>query len=349
VTIADGRVFTAQVLLSDKRTDLAVLRIETGGGTLPSIEFGDSDRLRVGDLILAIGNPFGLEQTVTSGIISALARTSVGITDLRFFIQSDAAINPGNSGGPQIDMKGKLVGINSAIYSSSLGAQGLGFAIPSNMVRIVVETAVQNKPLVRAWTGISGRSIPPQLAGQLGLPQARGVLITNIYYGSPAEQAGVKTGDVVLQVGDFPVNDPQALRYRIATRMIGETVQLTMWRRGLALQIAVQLEPPPNEPQPNETELSSFSPFSGARVASLSPAFAEDLGLDSGISGVVVLNVRPGSVAQRVGLRAGDILRVLDGRRISSVEELADFRTRAFRRWSVILTRAGQDLSLQGG
>jgi S1-C subfamily serine protease len=155
IVLADGRVFEAQILLSDKRTDIAVLRVETGGESLPFVEFGDSDRVKVGDLILAIGNPFGLGQTVTSGIISALARTSVGVTDLRFFIQTDAAINPGNTGGPQIAMDGKLVGINTAIFSASTGAQGLGFAIPSNMVRMIVETAVQNKPLMRPWTGIS--------------------------------------------------------------------------------------------------------------------------------------------------------------------------------------------------
>lgn len=346
IALADGRVFEAQILLSDKRTDIAVLRVETGGESLPFVEFGDSDRVKVGDLILAIGNPFGLGQTVTSGIISALARTSVGITDLRFFIQTDAAINPGNSGGPQIAMDGKLVGINTAIFSASTGAQGLGFAIPSNMVRMIVETAVQNKPLMRPWTGISGRSIPPQFAALLGLARARGVLVTNVYKGSPAERAGVMTGDVVLSVDDFPVDDPQALRYRIATRIAGGSVRLTVMRRGSPFQLSVALEPPPDEPKANETWLSNISPLSGAKIASLSPALAEDLGLDSGIAGVVVLDVNPGSSADRLGLNAGDIIRAVDGRSISTVEELVRFKTTAFRRWTLTLTRSGQDISI---
>jgi serine protease Do len=344
VALEDGRVFEAAVLLSDKRTDVAVLRIETGDGSLPFVEFGDSDRVRVGDLVIAIGNPFGLEQTVTSGIISALARTSVGISDLRFFIQTDAAINPGNSGGPQVGVDGKLVGINTAIYSSSVGAEGLGFAIPSNMVRQIVESAIQNKPLVRPWIGISGRSILPQWMPLLGLTSPRGVLVTNVYVGSPAEKAGVVAGDVVLLVGDLPVNDPQALRYRVATQMVGRTVQLTGVRRGVLIRFTVSLEPPPDLPEPNERRISNIGPFSGARVASLSPALAEDLGADSGIAGVIVLDVNPGSAADRLGLKAGDIIRTLEDRPISRVAELLDFRASAFTRWRMIVSRAGDNI-----
>jgi Do/DeqQ family serine protease len=349
VVLADGRIFEARVLLSDQRTDLAVLRIEVGGESLPFVEFGDSDRIKVGDPILAIGNPFGLEQTVTSGIISALARTGVGISDLRFFIQTDASINPGNSGGALIALDGKLIGINTAIYSASLGAQGLGFAIPSNMVRTVVETAIQNKPLVRAWTGISGRSIPPQLAGLLGLSTPQGVLVTDVYQGSPAEKAGVRQGDVVLQVGDFPVNDPQALRYRIATRMIGETVRLTVQRKGIAVDVPVELAPPPNEPKPDEAQLSRLSPFSGAKMVSLSPAFAEEHGLDSGISGVAILDVEPGSAAQLLGLRVGDIIRAIDNQRVNTVREVEQFKAKLFTSWTLILNRGGENISIQGG
>jgi serine protease Do len=168
------------------------------------------------------------------------------------------------------------------------------------------------------------------------------VLVTNVYNDSPAEKAGVQRGDVVLQIGDFPVNDPQAMRYRIATRMIGEKVQMSVIRRGLPVQLAIQLEAPPNEPKPDETYLTNFSPFSGAKVASLSPALAEDLGLDSGIAGVVVLDVISGSAAQRVGLKPGDIVRALDNRLIGTVQELEAFRPRAFQRWSMVLTRMFQ-------
>jgi Do/DeqQ family serine protease len=348
VVLSDGRVYQATVLLSDKRTDIAVLRVHAGGEILPFVEFGDSDRLRVGDIILAIGNPFGLEQTVTLGIVSALARTGVGITDLRFFIQSDAAINPGNSGGAQITVDGKLVGINTAIYTAPMGAQGLGFAIPSNMVRLVVQAAVEQKPLLRAWTGISGSSVPSQLVPILRLPRGRGVLVTDVYPGSPAEQAGIGQGDVILEVDDFPVADPQAMRYRIASRMIGDTVALSLWRRSMRVRIPVLLREPPAEPAANETRLPGLSPFSGATVASLSPALAEDLGLDSGIAGVVVLDVSPASAAERAGLRAGDIIRVIDDRRITEVEELLQHRARPFRSWSLILRRRGETLALRG-
>ena len=346
--LADGRIYEAKVLLSDKRTDIAVLRLQTGGETLPFVEFGDSDRIKVGDIILAIGNPFGLEHTVTVGIISALARTGVGITDLRFFIQTDAAINPGNSGGAQITIDGKLVGINTAIYSAPMGAQGLGFAIPSNMVRLVVQTAVENKPLVRAWTGVSSRSVPPQLVPVLGLPNARGVLVSDIYPGSPAEEAGLRRGDVILQVNDFSVENAQAMRYRIATRMIGDIVKLTVWRREMSMQVSIRLKAPPSEPQADETKLSSLSPFSGAMVASLSPALAEDLGLDSGIAGIVVLDVSSGSAAQRAGLRAGDIIRAVDDRRLTRAQELQEYRAQAFRPWSLLVNRQGETIAISG-
>jgi Do/DeqQ family serine protease len=348
VALADGRLFEARVLLSDKRTDLAVLRLELGDESLPFVEFGDSDRLKVGDMILAIGNPFGLGQTVTSGIVSALARTSVGVADLRFFIQTDAAINPGNSGGPQIAMDGKLVAINTAIYSTSGGTQGLGFGIPSNLVRVVVEAAVQNKPLVRPWTGLSGRPVPPQFAALLGLKQATGVLVTNVYSGSPAERAGIVSGDVVLLVDGFPVNDPQALRYRIATQMLGGSVQLTVMRRGSRIVLSVALEPPPAEPKPAETWLPAISPLSGAKVASLSPALAEDLGADSGISGVIVLDVAPASSAARLGVRAGDVIRALNDQTVDTVRELMQVRTSAFEGLTLRVTRSGQDISIEG-
>jgi serine protease Do len=217
------------------------------------------------------------------------------------------------------------------------------------MVRVVLQAAVEKKPLVRAWTGISGREVPPQLAPLLGLSQPKGVLVTEVYKDSPAEKAGLKRGDVVLQVADFPVSDMQALRYRIATRMIGETVQLTVHRRGTSLQVPLHLEPPPNAPLPDERQLSGLSPFSGARVVSLSPAFAEDHGLDSGISGVAVLDVDLGSAADRFGLRVGDIIRALDNRPISTVQEIEQFRARPFMPWSLVLNRGGQEITLREG
>ena len=345
VGLADGRAYPAATLLSDKRTDIAVLRIATRGEGLPAIEYGDSDMLKVGDRVLAIGNPFGLGQTVTSGIVSALARTSIGVSDFRFFIQTDAAINPGNSGGAQIGMDGKLVGINTAIYSVSGGSQGLGFAIPSNMVRMVVEAAVENRPLVRPWIGVSGRPIPAQIATQFGLP-ARGVLVTGVYQGGPAEKGGLLIGDIILSIDGFPVDEPQALRYRIATRPVGASVQLAVMRNRTLLEIPVALVPPPDTPPRDETRIGALSPLSGAKVASLSPALAEDIGLDSGISGVVVLGLGAGSAADRLGLRAGDIIRAIDGLPIATVGELLAFHVVPFQPWRIQINRAGQDIEI---
>ena len=342
VALIDGRVFQAEKLLTDKRTDIAVLRINGSGQNLPLIEFGDSDRMRVGDQVIVIGNPFGLGQTVTSGIVSGLARTSIGVSDFRFFIQTDAAINPGNSGGAQVDMEGKLVGINTTIFSTSGGSQGLGFAIPSNMVRTIVESVVQRKPLIRPWIGFSGRSVPPQYARLLGLPPGKGVIITGTYKGGPAEAAGIGIGDVVVSLDGFPVNEFQALRYRIATRTAGSSVNLIMYQQGRFVSVSVGLVAPPDVPAANRTWAPSTSPLRGARVASLSPALAEELGLDSGLSGVVVLEAGDGSGASRMGINTGDIIRTIDDREVRAVDDVLAFHVAPFKSWSMTLTRAGQ-------
>jgi len=347
VALADGRVFAARTLLTDPRTDLAVLLIDGRGQNLPFIAFGDSDLLRVGDQVIAIGNPFGLGQTVTSGIVSALARTSIGVSDFRFFIQTDAAINPGNSGGAQIDMDGRLVGINTSIYSTSGGSQGLGFAIPSNMVRTIVESVTSQKPLIRPWLGFSGRSVPAQYAGLLGLPPGKGVLVTGLYKAGPAELAGLRIGDAVISVDGFPVNDFQALRYRIATRPAGGSAALVVARQGRLVNLSISLVAPPVEPAANRTWAPSTSPLRGARLASLSPALAEEIGLDSALSGVVVLEAGTGSGASRLGVAAGDIIRSINEREVSTVDEVLAFQRPAFRAWSIRLTRAGQEITLK--
>jgi Do/DeqQ family serine protease len=347
VALADGRVFKAGVELLDAKADIAVLRISTGGDVLPFLEFGDSDMLRVGDQVIAIGDPFGIGQTVTSGIVSGLARTAVGVSDFQFFIQTDAAINPGNSGGAQVDMSGRLVGINTSIYSTSGGSEGLGFAVPSNMVRSIVESVVRHKPLARPWIGLSGRSVPQQLARSLGLNEGKGVLVTGLHSDGPAASAGVHIGDIVLALDGFPVNELQALRYRIATRGTGGTSDLLVFRAGRAGHFQVALVAPPDVPPANRIWAPSTSPLRGARLASLSPAFAEDVGLDSALSGVLVLEADRGSGANRMGLNAGDIIREVNNQQITAVDEVLDFRKSAFQPWSLLLIRAGQKVTLK--
>ena len=224
VALADRREFEATVVTDDARTDLAVLRVDTEGAVLPYLELMDSDDLEVGDIVLAIGNPFGVGQTVTSGIVSALARTQVGVTDYSFFIQTDAAINPGNSGGALVTLDGRLAGVNTAIFSRSGGSIGIGFAIPANMARVVIAGAAAGGRFVRAWLGASGQEVTADMAQALGLERPGGVIVNGIYPGGPADAAGLRIGDVVTAVEGREVADPKALQFRIATRPHGYRV-----------------------------------------------------------------------------------------------------------------------------
>src|SRR5579864_7349862 len=211
IALADKREFAADIVLKDQRSDLAVLRIKGSSERFPTLEFANSDELQVGDVVLAIGDPFGVGQTVTHGIVSAVARTQVGISDYQFFIQTDAAINPGNSGGALVDMNGRLVGINSAIYSRSGGSQGIGFAIPANMVRVVVASAEGGSGLVkRPWLGAKLQEVTPEIAESLGLKRPSGALVANVAAEGPAAKAGIKTGDLIVTIDGVTIEDPNA-------------------------------------------------------------------------------------------------------------------------------------------
>lgn len=347
VVLADRREFAATVLGSDAGTDLAVLKIETKGEPLPFLEYRDSDDIEVGDLVLAIGNPFGVGQTVTSGIVSALARTQVGINDLNFFIQTDAAINPGNSGGALISLDGKLLGINTAIYSQSGGSVGIGFAIPSNMVANVVASLAGGGKMTRPWLGVTGQPVTPELAQQLGLRLPVGVLVESVYPSGPAERAGVRPGDVVRAVNGREVNDVEALKYRIATHRIGETLQMEVVRRGQARTVNFAVEIPPEVPPRSATELSGGHPLQGATVGNISPALADEIGIDMAARGVVAMEVRRGSAAQRFGFRPGDILSEINGTAITDVAQLQRLVAQSPQRWRFAIVRGGQKLALQ--
>jgi Do/DeqQ family serine protease len=344
VSLADGREYSAKVILEDKQTDLAVLHLQ-GADTedFPHIRFADSDNLQVGDLVLAIGNPFGVGQTVTSGIVSATARTRVGTTDYQFFIQTDAAINPGNSGGALVDMDGRLVGINTAIFSRSGGSQGIGFAIPSNMVRVVVESALQGGRVRRPWLGVSVQTVTSDLAEGLDLPRSRGALIAEITPGSPADEAGLREGDVVLRIDDQPVRDADALRYRIATKGLDEVAEFEVWRDDARRTLEVDLQPPPEEPPRNTTKLSGDHPFAGATVENLSPAVAQESQMRA-TSGVVVRETESYSPARRVGLRPGDIILEINGQRLSRVADLERAVQSRARVWRLAIKRGGEVL-----
>ncbi len=321
VGLADRREFEARVLRADERTDLAILHIETNGEKLPFLEMKDSDDIEVGDIVLAIGNPFGVGQTVTQGIVSAVARTMGGISDFRFFIQTDAAINPGNSGGALVTLDGRLVGINSAIFSRDGGSNGIGFAIPSNMVQTVVAGVGSGGRLVRAWLGASGQTVTSELAPGLGLARPVGVALTDVFPGGPADKAGLRRGDVVLRVEGREVTDNEALRFRIATQPVGQTVRLTLWRGGREGVVPVTLTGPIENPPRDVTPMRGQHPFSGATLANLSPAFVDELGLNLPASGVIVTEVRRGSPADLLRLQPGDLVLRVNDRAIATVED----------------------------
>lgn len=321
VGLADGREFASHILLKDEKTDLAILKIDSNE-KFPTIPLANSDTVEVGDMVLAIGNPFGVGQTVTSGIVSAQARTRVGISDLDFFIQTDAAINPGNSGGGLIDMAGELIGINSAIYSGSGGSVGIGFAIPSNMVHAVVETAKKGgKSFERPFIGATFQAITPDVAESLGLSQPYGALVVALDKDGPSEKAGLKIGDLILSANGVRVEDPDALAYRTLTTGIGSTLMLNVQRGGETRDVAVTLEAPPKSAAVN-AQLLEVSPLAGAEVADLTPSIARQYRLPQTARGVVIIGLYQGSPATRLNLRQGDMIRRVNGVEIGSLQEL---------------------------
>ncbi|HEX3485200.1 MAG TPA: DegQ family serine endoprotease [Micropepsaceae bacterium] len=343
VSLPDRREFEAKVILADARTDLAVLRIDTNGEKLPALAFGDSDKLQVGDLVLAIGDPFGVGQTVTSGIVSALARSNVGASDYQFFIQTDAAINPGNSGGALVTLDGRLIGINTSIYSQSGGNIGIGFAIPSNMTRVVVDGALGGG-IKRPWLGADGQAVTADIAKSLGLSRPDGVLISQIYPGGPAAQAGLAKGDVVLSVDGFPVSDSNALRYRVVTHRAGEMVAVRYWRAGAMRDMMVRIALPSDIGR-EEGIIAGTNPMQGARVANITPALADEMQFDMMAKGVVVTGVAGGSQAARFGFKEGDIVRQINGEKIASVAQLKRALA-ANDEWAMSIQRGDQMMQL---
>jgi len=347
VSLADKREFEAEIALKDSRSDLAVLRLKAHNERFPALEFADSDALAVGDLVLAIGNPFAVGQTVTHGIVSAVARTQVGITDYQFFIQTDAAINPGNSGGALVDLAGYLVGINTAIFSRSGGSQGIGFAIPANMVKVVVASARSGVSTVRRpWLGARLQAVTPEIAESLGLKRPAGALVANVTPGGPAGRAGLKTSDLIVAIDGQSIEDPNAFDYRFATKAIGGSARLGVVRAGKDLAVSVALEAVPDTPR-DEIVIGSGSPFQGSKVSNVSPALAEDLRLDPSIQGVVILDVANGSPAQRLGFQRGDLVLTVNNARIAKTGDLQRIAGQQSRLWRITIMRGGQQMSVE--
>jgi Do/DeqQ family serine protease len=345
IALVDNQEFPAKIILRDERTDIAILRIESRDNDFPYLRFADSDALEVGDIVLAIGNPFGVGQTVTSGIVSALSRTRVGISDYQFFIQTDAAINPGNSGGALVDMSGRLAGINTAIYSRSGGSNGIGFSIPANMVRVVVNSALRSGKVERPWLGAELQAMTSDLAKAIGLERSAGAIVVRVTQNSPAAEAGLTNGDVIVAVDGKAVQDPQAVSYRLATKGVGGEAQLSILRKRSQKTLALSLIAAPETVPRNVTEIEGENPLSGATVANLSPALAEEMSTEE-VSGVVVVETQAYSTARRIGFRPGDIVVRLNERPIRDVKQLLELVNERSHRWALTVRRSGEKMSI---
>ena len=349
VALSDRREFEAQIVLRDPRTDLAVLKLK-GGENFPVLELGDSDALEVGDFVIAVGDPFGVGQTVTQGIVSALARTQIGISDYGFFIQTDAAINPGNSGGALVDLDGKLVGVNSAIYSRSGGSMGIGFAIPVNMVRSVIAAARRGGATVkRPWLGATLQSLTKDIADNLGIDRPTGALVATVAEIGPAAEAGLKRGDVITAVDGQSVDDAEGVGFRLAVKPLGGAAALSILRSGRALSLPLKLAAAPEIPPRDALTIHSRSPFEGAEVMNMSPAVAEELSLDGALHGVVVASVGDNSTAAEVGVQKGDIVVAVNGQQIGTTRDLEKACAERARLWDLTIQRGGETIRTRLG
>jgi Do/DeqQ family serine protease len=326
VVLNDRREFDARIVLADERSDIAVLQLEGVRERLPTLNIDDREEQQVGDLVLAIGNPFGVGQTVTNGIISALNRTDTGISDSGSFIQTDAAINPGNSGGALVDMDGDLIGINTAIFSRSGSSSGVGFAVPAAAVRRVVDSAVGGATaVVRPWLGVKGEAVSADVARSLGLDRPQGLVVTEVWPGGPGARAGLSEGDVITAIDGAEINDQGGLNFRVGTREPNDTVRVSVLRDGQARTLEARVQPLPGNAELDNAVVIQSGGLSGAQVLGLNPALADSLGGDPFASGVIVGRVAGNSYASRgVGIRAGDIIMAVNDRPVSSPQQLAN-------------------------
>jgi serine protease Do len=341
VVLADGREFAAHLLNSDDKLDLAVLKIDAApGARFPAARFGDSDTLQVGDVILSLGNPFGIGQSVSMGVVSAVDRSNAALSQYGQFIQTDASVNPGNSGGALIDSTGAVVGINTAIFSKSGGSQGISFAIPANLVRTVVKDIVTTGHVNRPWLGAVGQNVTPALSTRLGMPRATGVLVTDIVQGSPAETGGLRPGDVILAVGNKPITDPAGLNERIVSLPAGEGVPMTVWREGREQTLNVTFKALPQRNPADRAQLGGTGPLAGAVVEKLSPALNIDLDLPLNAQGVAV--IQPPTTDASTPLAAGDVLLAINGKAIGGLDDAVRAAGQRTNQWQVKLQRGGK-------
>ncbi|HYA88270.1 MAG TPA: DegQ family serine endoprotease [Nitrospirota bacterium] len=353
VLLLNKKDYNAKLVGADPKTDIAIIKIDAKG--LPALPWGDSNKLRVGEIVFAIGNPFGLNQTVTMGIISAVGRANVGIADYEDFIQTDAAINPGNSGGALINARGELIGINTAILSRTGGYQGIGFAVPSSMARQVMDSLVKYKKVVRGWLGVSIQEVTSDLAEEFGVKDLKGALVSGVMKGSPAEKAGIKQGDVILQYNGKDVEDTGHLRNMVSQTPINMAIKIKVLRQKKEIVLDVVIAELPkkmaeeltrNEEQGNAMNEEESAALAGLVVRQLTPDLAQRFGLDENEKGIVVVRVEGGSRMAEAGIKAGDIILQINQKNIATIEDYkkASSKIKTKERILFLIRRKGQDL-----
>ena len=346
VVLNDRRQFTASVALADEKNDLAILILENAE-SMPFLALREDEAVAVGELVLAIGNPFGVGQTVTSGIISGLARSGTADGSGRgYYLQTDAAINPGNSGGALVDINGSLVGINTSILTRSGGSNGIGFAIPAAFVREFLRQAKSGvKKFEQPWLGVFGQAITPELAEALQLDGFDGMVISALHEKSPLMLAGLSKGDVVVSVDNFAVNGPAEMLYRLTVAGIGSQSKLTIVSGGQRRDLWIKLKPAPNDPPSNLKRLPKTSPLRDLIVRIINPAVQQEMGLGLSTRGIVV--VEPGPIGSRLGFRSGDIIEEINGNRLNSAEQIDELIGTSNRSGQFIISRDGQRLTIR--
>lgn len=339
---ANQHEFKARIVGTDPRTDVAVLKVDATN--LPALPIGDSSKVRTGEFVLAVGDPFGVGQTVTMGIVSATERGGFGIEDVEDFIQTDAAVNPGNSGGALVNVRGELIGINTAILSGSGGNQGIGFAIPVNMARAVVEQIVKTGRIVRGWLGIVIQPVTPTVAKTFGLPgEPRGALIGDLAPNGPAAQAGIQRGDIILEVNGEPIHESRDLQLKLNTMSPGSQVTMKLFRNGSGKEVRATLgEAPAPKPAPIENQPSSAATLDGITVRNVTATIAREIGVPASTQGVVVLDVRTDSFGADAGLQRGDVIEEVNRKPVKNAAEFESAARLAGKNPALLLVnRAG--------
>lgn len=346
IVLSNKREYVAKLIVTDKKTDLAVLKVE-GKEDFPFLTVTSQENLEVGDIVLAIGNPFGVGQTVTTGIISALARSQEGINDYRSFIQTDAAINPGNSGGPLVTTDGVLVGINTAIYSKTGGSMGISFAIPTSLALPVIKSAESGGNVTRPWMGIEVIPVDNKIAHDLGLSHPYGAFVKSVYPGGPADEAGIKAGDFIAAFDGRKIEDDAALDYQIAISPVGKTSEFTIIRKRKEKKISITLKAPLEEKGSDALLIQGQNPLRGASLQNISPALALELGLNPMEQGVIVTTVATEEPAAQLGIMPGDILESVNNKKIKTKEQAMTILEQAASSWVLKLRRGDRVIDFQ--